>query len=149
MAELVTIGGETYTKRNPLGVLGLSVVTFGIYFLYWYYKVNDEVRRFERDETINPTRSLMAMIFGWLILVPPFIAMYNTAKHVQAMEQRVGVGQTVEPAIAVIFMFIGSVGTVLDGIYLQEHLNRVWDRATGTPAMPATPPLPPPPAPLR
>lgn len=149
MAEFVTIGEETYTKRNPLGVLGLSIVTLGIYFLYWYYKVNDEVRRFERDETISPTRSLMAMIFGWLVIVPPFIAMYNTARHVQAMEQRVGVRQTVEPAIAVIFMFVGSVGAVLDGIYLQEHLNRVWDQATETPAVLPLPSMPPPPAPLR
>ena len=83
MAETVTIEGQQYIKRNPLGVLGLSIMTLGIYFLVWYYKINDELRRFENDETISPTRSLMAMLFGWLIIVPPFIAMYNTAKHVQ------------------------------------------------------------------
>ena len=84
MAELVSIQGQRYLKRNPLGVLGLPFITLGIYFFYWYYQVNDELRRFERDETISPMRSLMAIIFGWIIIVPPFIAMYNTAKHVQA-----------------------------------------------------------------
>jgi Domain of unknown function (DUF4234) len=78
MAELVSIQGQRYLKRNPLGVLGLSFITLGIYFFYWYYQVNDELRRFERDETISPPRSLMAIIFGWIIIVPPFIAMYNT-----------------------------------------------------------------------
>src|SRR5207247_10330134 len=68
MAEMVTIDGQQSLKRNPLGVLGLSFVTLGIYFLVWYYKVNDELRRAERDETISPTRSLMAMLFGWLII---------------------------------------------------------------------------------
>ncbi|MEW6058559.1 MAG: DUF4234 domain-containing protein [Actinomycetota bacterium] len=144
MAELVTVGGETYTKRNPLGVLGLSVVTLGIYFFYWYYKVNDEARRFQRDETISPTRSLMALIFGWVIIVPPFIAMYNTARHVQAMEQRVGLVQTVEPALAIVILIAFLFA---DGLYIQEHLNRVWDQATGTPAMPTLPSMPPPPAP--
>ncbi len=94
MAETVSIDGQPYLKRNPLGVLGLSVVTLGIYFLYWYYKINDELKRFEHDPSISPTRALMAMIFGWIIIVPPFIAMYNTAKHVQGVEQRM----TVQPA---------------------------------------------------
>jgi len=87
MAETIAIDGQTFLKRDPLGVLGLSIITFGIYWFYWYYKINDELRRFERDETISPTRSLMAVLFGWIIIVPPFIALYNTAKHVQAAEQ--------------------------------------------------------------
>ena len=96
MAEMVTIEGQQYMKRNPLGVLGLSVITLGIYFFVWYYKINVEIQRLENDPTMSPTRSLMAMIFGWLIIAPPFIAMYNTAKHVQAMETRLGVQQTLE-----------------------------------------------------
>ncbi len=83
----------------------------------------------------------MAIIFGWLIIVPPFIAMYNTATHVQKMEQRVGVQQTVEPAIAIILMFVFSIG---NGIYIQEHLNRAWDRASGAgESAQAFPPPPP------
>ncbi|HVH54201.1 MAG TPA: DUF4234 domain-containing protein [Actinomycetota bacterium] len=74
MAEIVTIDGNQYVKRNPLGVLGLTVITLGIYGLYWYYKVNEEIKNFTKDETISPVRSLMALIFGWLIIVPPFIA---------------------------------------------------------------------------
>ena len=99
MADLVTIEGQQYRRRNPLGVLGLSIITLGIYFFVWYFKINDELRRAENDPTISPTRSLMAVSLGWLIVVPPFIAMYNTAKHVQAMESRRGVMQTLEPAL--------------------------------------------------
>ena len=36
MAETVTIEGQPYLKRNPIGVLGLSLITLGIYCLYWY-----------------------------------------------------------------------------------------------------------------
>ena len=141
MAEMVTIDGQLYKKRNPLGVLGLSVITLGVYFFVWYYKINVEVQRMEKDQTMSPTRSLMAMIFGWLIIVPPFIAMYNTAKHVEAMERRLGVQQTVEPALTVILMVLFAFG---NGIYVQEHLNRGWD-AAGAPV--PVPPTPAPPAP--
>jgi hypothetical protein len=141
MAELVTIEGESYLKRNPLGVLGLSFITLGIYGLYWYYKINDEIRRFERDETISPVRSLMALIFGWLIIVPPFIAVWNTATHVQRMQQRSGMQQEISPALTIVLLLAVSIAL---GIYVQEQLNRVWDRARG--AAGTTGGLPPAPA---
>src|SRR5437879_3896981 len=145
MAETVSIDGQPYLKRNPLGVLGLSFITLGIYFFYWYYKINDDLRRFEHDETISPVRSLMAMIFGWLIIVPPFIAMYNTARHVQSVEERLAIQPQLEPALTIVIMLFVSIG---NGVYIQEHLNRLWDRASGVgPALPGTPPPPPMPGP--
>lgn len=143
MAETVTIEGQQYLKRNPLGVLGLTFITLGIYGLYWYYKINDEIRRFEKDETISPVRSLMALLFGWIIIVPPFIAVWNTANHVLKMQERTGVQSQISPALTVVLLLVISL---LAGIYVQEHLNRVWDKAAGTRA-PAAPPMPPPPAP--
>jgi uncharacterized protein DUF4234 len=140
MAEMVTIEGQQYMKRNPLGVLGLSVITLGIYFFVWYYKVNVEIQRLENDPTMSPTRSLMAMIFGWLIIAPPFIAMYNTAKHVQAMEARLGIQQTLEPALTIALMVLFSLG---NGVYLQEHLNRGWDASGSRVAAPSATPLAP------
>ena len=142
MAETVTVGGQSYLKRNPLGVLGLSFITIGIYFFYWYYKVNQELQTFEQDATMSPTRSLMAMIFGWIIIVPPFIAMYNTARHVQNTEQRLAIQPQLEPALVIVLMFLFSLG---NGVYIQEHLNRIWDRGATAGALPpaAEPPVPP------
>ena len=139
MATTVTIDGQPYRRREPLGVLGLSFITLGIYFLYWYYKVNDEVRRFEHDETISPTRSLMALLFGWIIIVPPFIAMYNTAKHVRTIEERMRITSQIEPAIVIVIMIIVNIG---NGLYIQEHLNRIWDQAAGGSTADTTPPPP-------
>lgn len=149
MAETVTISGQKVLKRHPLGVLGLSFITLGIYFFYWYYKVNDEVRLVERDESISPTRSLMAMLFGWIIIVPPFIAMWNTAKHVEQLEERVGVRHSIDPAIALVIMVVFAF---VNTTYVQEHLNRAWDAASSAgrsdqpapppPPLPSTPPAP-------
>ena len=134
MAEIVTIEGRQYLKRDPLGVLGLSFITAGIYFFVWYYKINNEIKAFDRDETMSPTRSLMAMIFGWVIIVPPFIAIYNTAKHIQAMEQRMGSPQTLEPALAIVLLAVFSIGNT---IYMQEHLEPDVGQGRGRRAGPA------------
>lgn len=136
MAEMVTMEGQQYKKRHPLGVWGLSLLTVGVYFFVWYYKVNKELKRAENDETMSPTRSLMAMIFGWAIIVPPFIAMYNTAKHVQSLETRRGSGQTVEPILALALMVAVAFA---NGAYVQEHLNRAWGASTAMAHGPAQP----------
>jgi uncharacterized membrane protein YidH (DUF202 family) len=140
MAETVMIEGKPYLKRNPLGVLGLTFITLGIYGLYWYYKINDEIRTFTKDDSISPVRSLMAVLFGWIIIVPPFIAVWNTANHVMKMEEQVGVQNQISPALAVVLLLVIAIAL---GIYVQEHLNRVWDKTSGQQARVA-PPMPPP-----
>ncbi|MFN8234257.1 MAG: DUF4234 domain-containing protein [Actinomycetota bacterium] len=142
MAETIRIDGESYLNREPLGVLALSVVTFGIYFVYWYYKVNDELRRFERDDTIRPGMAALAITLGWLIIVPPFVSVYNTSMHVVKVERRLGIQQELSPALNVILLIVVSVGI---GLYTQEHLNRIWAVARDgeTPPSPGALPAPP------
>jgi len=144
VAELVTIDGQQYKKRDPLGVLGLSFITLGIYWFYWYYTINDEIRRFEKDDTVRPGMALLAITLGWLIIVPPFISVYNTSKHVVRMQERLGIPQQLSPALNVILLLV--IGIAIPA-YTQEHLNRVWDTARGfTVPPPASGELPPPPA---
>jgi hypothetical protein len=144
--ETVTIQGQTYPKRSPLVVLGLVLITLGIYGFYWYYKVNEEIKRYTGDQTISPSRSLLAVIPGFLLIVPPFIAYYNTANHVMRMEQQRGITSHISPALVVV---LGIIFGFAIPPYVQEHLNRVWDAATGAPALGAPPaPAPPPPPPV-
>jgi hypothetical protein len=146
MAETVTINGQQYLKRNPLGVLGLSFITLGIYGLYWYYKVNEEIQRYTGDQTISPSRSLLAVIPGFLLIVPPFIAYYNTANHIVRMEEQRGIAAQISPALVVVIALVLWIGMAA---YVQEHLNRVWDAASmagqAPSVAPGAPPPPPPP----
>jgi Domain of unknown function (DUF4234) len=136
------IQGQTYLKRNPLGVLGLSFITIGIYLLYWYYKANQEIQRYTGDQTISPTRSLLAVFPGGIVIVPALIAYYNTSNHIVQMQNQRGISSQISPAITVV---IGLVFSLAVGIYVQEHLNRVWDSAAPGGVQPAAPPPPPPP----
>lgn len=147
MAETVTINGQSYLKRNPLGVLGLTLITLGIYGFYWFYKVNEEIQRYTGDQTISPSRSLLAVIPGFLLIVPPYIAYYNTANHLMQMEQQRGIASQISPALVVILGLVVWIGMAA---YVQEHLNKVWDATlmTTMPTMPAMPAGTPPPPPI-
>ena len=141
MAETVQIKGEAFKKRSPIGVLGLCVITLGIYFFYWYFEMNDELRRYERDSSISPTRSLMAMLFGWIIIVPPFIALFNTAKHISEVEARESIQPVMEPVLVIVFQLLVSI---VNPPYIQSHMNKIFDRGSGhrTQPPPALPPMP-------
>ena len=100
--ETVTIQGQSYLKRNPLGVLALTFITLGIYGLYWYYKANEEILRYTKDDTISPARSLLAVFPGFLLIVPPFIAYYNTSNHIVRMQEQRALPSQISPALVVI-----------------------------------------------
>ena len=144
MAELVTIDGRSYVKRDPLGVLGLSFITIGIYWLYWYYTINDEIRRYERDESVRPGIALLAVTLGWIVIAPPFISVYNTSKHIVRMQERTGITQTLSPALNTILLLVIAIAV---GLYSQEHLNKIWDAAGRRQSPPTTPGSMPPPPP--
>ncbi|MEX2275463.1 MAG: DUF4234 domain-containing protein [Actinomycetota bacterium] len=147
MAELVVIGGQTYTKRGPLGAWGLSIITFGIYGLVWYYKINDEARRYLNGATINPTVALFAILFGWILIVPPFISVYRTGERIMRIQLHAGVPAPISPALGL----LASLFFALHIPYMQEHLNRVWSQASiaspSPAAMPSSPTTPTPPIP--
>jgi hypothetical protein len=148
MARTVVIGNETFKRRNLVGVwLGLPLITFGIYHLVWYYKVNNEARRFLRDDSIKPGISLLAITLGAFLIIPPFISVYQTGVRIQRMQERAALASRIEPIIALLLTFVFGLHT----LYIQSHLNQIWDTylRSGTAQPGAAPPartasLPPP-----
>ena len=140
MAEEVQIQGsnERGKIRNPLGVIGLGFITLGIYTVVWYYKVNKEMAqigqaRGTEECGTSPTTSLLAIIPGALIIVPPFVSMYNACKRLLATERVTGAKEGLEaPLLWLLLIFIGPIG-----IYLfQRDLNRALESQAGGPERP-------------
>jgi len=128
MAQTVVVNGETFKRRNIVGVwLGLPLITFGIYHLVWYYKINNEARRFLKDDSISPGISLLAITLGAILIIPPFVSLYQTAVRVQLMQERAGLSSRIEPVVALLVAFVFGLHT----LYIQSHLNRIWDMYLG------------------
>ena len=142
MAQTVTIAGQQFKKRNIVGVwLGLPLITLGIYVCVWIYKVNNEARRFLRDDSIRPGMSVLAFFPGFLLIAPPYIAVYRLGKRIQRMEEAAQMQSRAEPVLGLVLAFL--YGAYL--LYYQSHLNGIWDRYLQVPVTPPQPLAPPPP----
>src|SRR6478609_9385191 len=83
-----SVAGRAVGKtRNPWGVWGLSLITLGIYFLYWYYKVNDEVRNYDRSIEVEPGISLLAQF----IPIANIISFYKSGERIDRARTTAGV----------------------------------------------------------
>jgi hypothetical protein len=97
MAEEVAIAGtESRAKlRNPLGVVGLSIITLGIYYVFWWYFINREMRDFGRARGVDlgqsPGNSVLAITLGAFIIVPAIVSMWRTSDRVSRTEEVAGV----------------------------------------------------------
>jgi Domain of unknown function (DUF4234) len=160
MAEEIAIGGTGATAkvRNPWGVLGLSLITLGIYYFCWWYFINREMRDFGRARDVdlgqNPVNSLLAATLGWIIIVPAVVTLWTTSDRIQRTQETAGIERGANgPVIFILLLLIGPVGLW----YSQNELNKAWAaQASGPPpGLPATEaslapsPPPPPPAPAE
>jgi Domain of unknown function (DUF4234) len=68
--------------RSPIGAIFLGWITLGIYYLYWFYKVNEEAAILNDDDNAKPGLSLLAVTLGWFLIIPPFWSHWTTAKRV-------------------------------------------------------------------
>jgi hypothetical protein len=138
--------GSRATTRDPLGVALLTLVTLGVYFFVWYYKVNREMSDLGRargtDELgDSPGNSLLAVTLGALIIVPAIVSVYNTYARTQAAARLTGVEPLNGWIALALYLFLG-IGFPA---YLQSGLNKAWDaqtdRAVVVPAAPTPAPV--------
>lgn len=112
--------------RSPWAAALLPFVTFGIYHLVWWYRINRELRDYGLargyDLGQNPTASLLALFPGGLIVVPALISYWRGTKRVQGAARVAGV-EAVNGWIAlVLYLLLAPVYWA----YIQVSLNDIW-----------------------
>jgi len=153
MAEEVAIAGtDARAKlRNPLGVVGLSIITIGIYYIFWWYFINREMRDLGRARGVdlgqNPGNSVLAITLGAFIVVPAIVSMWRTTDRIQRTQEVAGVERPAPgPLIFVLLLLVGPVGIW----YAQHELNKAWSaQADAGAAAPSLPVSEAPPAPVE
>jgi hypothetical protein len=129
--------------RSLWAVALLPIVTLGIYHLVWWYRVNRELRDYGRargyDLGQSPTKSLLALFPGVIIIVPPLVSYWRGTKRVQGAARLAGK----EPPNGWIALILYLVLAISFWAYLQNSLNAIW-RAEAEP-LPGQP-VPPEPA---
>lgn len=117
------MSGRVGKTRNIFLVwLIWPLITLGIYHLVWYYKVNREARDFDHRIEVQPGMAVVAIALGWILIVPPFISVFNTGDRIARMQRAAGMQPTCNPWIGLILVFVFS----LHSLYYQHEMNQVW-----------------------
>jgi hypothetical protein len=132
MAQELQVGTTRVKIRNPFGVFVLSIVTLGIYYVVWYYKVNRELRDASGID-VSPVIAIIAITIGWFILVPPFVSWYRKFERIQQAQRQAGLTTEVSPIIGFILYLIALAFLPVETLYAQDELNKLW-RARIAPA---------------
>jgi Domain of unknown function (DUF4234) len=120
--------GQEVKVRSPWAVALLPIVTLGIYHFVWWYKINKELKAYGEakgyDLGQNPTNSLLALVPGFLIIVPPLVSYWRGTKRVQGAAKIAG-QEPVSGWITLILYLLIPIGM---WAYLQVSLNNVWEQ---------------------
>ena len=112
------------TRNIWLTWLIWPLITLGIYHLVWYYKINREARDFDENIDVKPGVSLLAVLIGWIIIIPPFVSIYRTGERIAQMQEDAGMERSCNGWIGLVLAFFAS----LYSLYYQYELNLIWVR---------------------
>jgi fatty acid desaturase len=122
VADLVVKDGIGYKRRNPWGVVGLSLITLGFYRIVWYYKINNEMRNYGIE--VNPPMATLAVTLGGLLIIPFLVSYYKTADRVLQAQIKADATGRMIPVLALLLAIFLSL---FAPVYYQSQLNKVWD----------------------
>ena len=104
--------------RHPWGVWGLSIITFGIYYLYWWFKINEELKDYDTQIQVSPALALLANF----VPICDLVTIVKTGG-------RISQAQTTADTIARCSGWLGLLLGFLFGlhvVYYQTALNDLW-----------------------
>jgi Domain of unknown function (DUF4234) len=129
VAQPVDIGSAKPAKiRSSVGVAVLTIVTLLIYLFFWWYFINREMadygrRRGTSELGDSPTKSVLAITLGALVIVPAVWTIVTTFKRVQALQRLTGEANPINGWIGLILAVV--IEPALFG-YMQSGLNSSW-----------------------
>ena len=107
------------TKRNPWTVVGLSLITLGIYRIYWEYRSFKDLRSFTGEGIGGSWGLLLAIIF-------PFANSFLLPSEVGRIERAENRVEAVD-ALTGFWILLPLVGWIVWTIKVQNALNQVWE----------------------
>ena len=111
--------------RDPIMVMVLSLVTCGIYQLYWISKSYEELNRGLGREQFNFVKDLLLSVVTCGIY--GIYAMWQFLNGVTELQQKWGVQPKFEAPIMFIVLFVfGPAVTFM----AQDSLNNAWEHGT-------------------
>lgn len=133
--------GRVGKPRGIVFVLLIGLITFGIYFLYWVYKTQQEMK----DYSGQGLGGVLGLVV-WILITP--VSAFVIPSEIGNLYGRAGKPRPVTGWTGLwLFPFgILIIPAIVWFVKVQGSLNRFWESQAGAAAAPAEPAMPPEPS---
>jgi hypothetical protein len=123
MSEVSVVSGAgrpVGEVRGPAFVIVLSIITLGIYFIYWHYKTGEEIKRYSGEGLGGVLWLVIGLVAGFVMW---FVAPSEVGNNLYKKD-----GQTPPVSGTTGFwMLLPLVGFIVWVVKVQGALNRFWE----------------------
>jgi hypothetical protein len=113
-------------------VVVLTLVTCGVYWIYWFFQTQDELRVTGYPSTANTTVTDFLVCLVTCGAYAIFVD-WRTAKSIAEMQDHLGLHINDRAIMATIFNLVGL--RIVSMAILQNELNRVWNAIDDEPPL--------------
>ena len=119
------MNGYIGKKRNGIVVILLGIVTFGIYYLFWYYTIMDDINKASGEERIPA--------LGWLIgsiLCAPllWVVLYKVDKNLSRLAQENGTYYKENFVLWLLLTIFCGIGGIIAMFQICGGFNEIWEK---------------------
>jgi hypothetical protein len=115
----VPSSGYTGQVRSPVAVIIFSIITLGIYTLYWYYMVFDDLK----NRTGQGVGGLVGLLLGLCLSIVNWFLLPAEIGNMYAQE---GLEKPVT-GLTGFWNLIPLVGAIIWVVKVQNAMNRRWE----------------------
>lgn len=110
-----------FVRRSPAMVLILSVLTCGLYYMYWIYQVSDQLRSFNINDSVTPAMELVLSIICF-----PYVIYWNYkfGKILYEAQNDIGIGFPEDNSVLLMVLSIFGLG-LIGACIMQASINKM------------------------
>ena len=128
MSRADTTWGPPGAIRGPLFVILIGIVTLGIYWIYWWYKVFQEMKD-HTGEGLGGGAALAIELVGlfFCLGIPTYVLAFLLPNEVANMYKRLGQKEPVSALTGLWFLLLPIIGGIIWIVKVQNAMNRRWE----------------------
>jgi len=111
--------------RSPAAVVIFTIITLGIYYIYWVYQVGREMKEYN-DSGLGPLVNLLLALSGMFIGFTLIVLWFTLPNDVAGTYERDNRRPTIS-ALAGFWHLLPIIGSIIWLVKIQNRLNALWE----------------------
>ena len=116
--------GEHSVFRSPVNCILLSIITCGIYYLYWLWVTNKQINNLIGSEHVSSGM----LVLGWFCVPVMWYVWYKWDNALQEIAPRYNVRYNANFILWIILTVFVGFGNVIMMFQVQDTLNNIYGR---------------------